>query len=300
MFQNRETVSGKCPYCGTLVPGNADGLAHGSSSGIRPDNDVSANHFTGHVCPYCDKAAAGSPITAVKGGPAGKIPVLLSWSGGKDAAYSLYQLQQEGAYEVHYLFTVFDKDRMASMHGIPESLIEAQALSAGIPLLKLYISDTGSESYETGMLRVLEQAKAAGIATVAFGDIFLADLRQYRENQLQLAGMKGLFPLWQIDSRAYLRHFFQSGFEAVICCVNGSILDTGYCGKQLSPALTASFPAAADPCGENGEYHSFCYAGPVFSQPVPYRTGGFFNRFFPSPDNRQAEVCFRHLRFSDT
>ncbi|MCF3108819.1 adenine nucleotide alpha hydrolase [Niabella sp. CC-SYL272] len=228
-----------------------------------------------------------------------KIPILLSWSGGKDAAYTLYRLQQEGLYEVRYLLTVLNADRRSSMHEIPESLITAQALSAGIPLLKIDVSTSTRHSYETEMRRVLKQAKQEGIHTVAFGDLFLEDLRQYREQQLQQVAMKGLFPLWQMDSRIYLRHFFQSGFEAVICCVNGSMLDMEYCGKQLSPALIAAFPAPADPCGENGEYHSFCYAGPVFRKPVPYRSEGWRHRFFPSPVNEQEQVCFRHLRFGD-
>ncbi|WP_300596212.1 ATP-binding protein [Niabella sp.] len=238
-------------------------------------------------------------MTAISKQPGGKIPVLLNWSGGKDAAYSLYRLQQEGLYEVRYLLTVFNQDGRSSMHEIPEPLIAAQALHTGIPLLKIYVSDAAGRSYDAAMAQVLEQVKQEGIQLVAFGDLFLDDLRQYREKQLQQAGMTAIFPLWQIDAGTYLQQFFQSGFEAVICCVNGSMLDKTYCGKPLSPALIASFPAPADPCGENGEYHSFCYAGPVFSSPVPYHAEGWFNRFFPSPVNEQEQVCFRHLKFRD-
>lgn len=226
-----------------------------------------------------------------------KIPILLNWSGGKDAAYSLHRLQQEGLYEVRYLLTVFNTERRSSMHEIPESLISAQAVSTGIPLLKIYVSNDSGETYEAGMLRVLKRVKQEGIHRAAFGDLFLEDLRRYRERQLQQVDMKAVFPLWQINSADYLQSFFQSGFKAIICCVNGSMLDTAYCGKQLSPALITSFPEPADPCGENGEYHSFCYAGPVFRKPVSYHTEGWFNRFFPSPLNEQEQVCFRHLKF---
>lgn len=226
-----------------------------------------------------------------------KIPVLLNWSGGKDAAYSLYRLQQSGRYEIKYLLTVFNEAGRSSMHEIPEDLIMAQARATGIPLLKTYVG-ADSRSYEAEMLRVWTRVKQEGIRTAVFGDLFLKDLRQYREQQLQQAGLRGLFPLWGIDPGAYLRNFFESGFKAVVCCVNGSMLDAGLCGRTLSPGLLASFPASADPCGENGEYHSFCYAGPVFSRPVPYRTAGFFNRFFPAPADNSRQVCFRHLHLS--
>lgn len=186
------------------------------------------------------------------------------------------------------------------MHEIPESLIIAQAASAGIPLLKIYVSNDSGQTYEAGMLQVLKRVKQEGIHIAAFGDLFLEDLRRYRERQLQQVDMKALFPLWQIDSRNYLQSFFQSGFEAIICCVNGSMLDMAHCGKRLSPELIATFPAPADPCGENGEYHSFCYAGPVFHNPISCHAEGWFNRFFPSPLNEREQVCFRHLRFGDT
>ncbi|WP_018628753.1 hypothetical protein [Niabella aurantiaca] len=230
--------------------------------------------------------------------PLQKNPVVLNWSGGKDAAYSLYRLQQSGRYEIRYLLTVFNEAGRSSMHEIPEGLITAQARQTGIPLLKIYVG-ADSRSYEAEMLRVCMRVKQEGIRTAAFGDLFLNDLRRYREQQLQQAGMTGLFPLWGIDTGAYLRNFFESGFKAVICCVNGSMLHPEVCGHPLSPALVASFPASADPCGENGEYHSFCYAGPVFARPVPYQTAGFFNRSFPSPEDESRQVSFRHLHLSN-
>lgn len=162
-----------------------------------------------------------------------KTPILLSWSGGKDAAYTLHKLQKDGWYEVRYLLTVFNKDRRVPLHEIPESLIDIQAFHTGIPLLKIYLTSDEDGNYEAEMLQVSERVKKEGIGTVAFSDLFLEDLRHYRERQLRQAGMEAVFPLWQINPDLYWQHFFRSGFEAVICSVNGSMLDTGYCGRHL-------------------------------------------------------------------
>ncbi|WP_223713809.1 adenine nucleotide alpha hydrolase [Niabella beijingensis] len=225
----------------------------------------------------------------------GKIPIILSWSGGKDAAFCLYRLLQEGRYEVRYLLTTFNDARRSSMHEIPESLIAAQAESTGIPLLPVRLPPGEAQGYETAMQQAMGEAKTEGIFTIAFGDIFLEDLRSYREQQLQHAGMQAVFPLWQIGTAIYLHRFFESGFKAVICCINESMLDAAYCGRLLDPALISGFPATADPCGENGEYHSFCFDGPVFTRPVAYKSAGFFTSHFPAPDDAGRQVAFRHL-----
>lgn len=224
-----------------------------------------------------------------------KIPILLSWSGGKDAACTLHRLRQGDIYEVRYLLTTFNKDHRSAMHETPEHLIEAQSEATGIPLLKIFVPENDTNGYEKELSKVLLQMRQKGIETVAFGDIHLQDLRAYREQQLAQIGFKALFPIWDIDSYTYLIDFFRSGFRSVICCVNESMLPAGFCGQQLTPALIASFPATADPCGENGEYHSFCFEGPVFRHPIPYKATGFFEKFFPSPVARRTQVRFHHL-----
>lgn len=224
-----------------------------------------------------------------------RTPIILSWSGGKDAACCLYRLQQEGRYEVRYLLTTFNDAQRSAMHEIPRSLIAAQAERAGIPLLPVHPPPGEAQGYETAFQQAMDRVKAEGIFTIAFGDIFLEDLRAYREQQLQQAGMQALFPLWRINTGLYLQELFASGFKAVICCINESMLSAAHCGRLLDPDLISSFPAAADPCGENGEYHSFCFDGPVFTRPVAYECAGFFTRHFPAPGDAGRPVTFRHL-----
>ncbi|MBO9618688.1 MAG: ATP-binding protein [Niabella sp.] len=224
-----------------------------------------------------------------------KIPVLLSWSGGKDAAYTLHRLQQSALYDVRYLLTTFNKDHRSAMHETPERLIEAQSQATGIPLLKVFVPENDANGYEKELSKVLLQVRQEGIETVAFGDMHLDDLRAYREKQLAQIGFKALFPIWNIDSYTYLIDFFRSGFRSVICCVNASMLPDTICGELLTPALIASFPATADPCGENGEYHSFCFEGPVFRHPIPYKAAGFFEKRFPSPVAKRKQIRLNHL-----
>lgn len=181
------------------------------------------------------------------------------------------------------------------MHEISESLIEAQSQAANIPLLKVFVPDNDENGYEKELSKALLLARNKDIEMAAFGDIHLRDLKMYREKQLAKVGFKALFPIWNIDSHTYLADFFKSGFRSVICCINTSMLADTLCGRELTPELIDSFPEAADLCGENGEYHSFCFEGPVFRHPVRYKTTGFFERFFPSPVNQHKQVRFIHL-----
>lgn len=203
-----------------------------------------------------------------------KPKAIFCWSGGKDAAFCLYQVLCAGRFEVKYLLTTLNADhKRISMHGVRESLLDAQAGAIGIPLLKMYVSEGTNAEYERQMEALLLQAKAEGVRHVIFGDIFLEDLRRYREQNLERVGMKAVFPLWEKDTRELIRDFLDTGFGAITCCVCDAYLDESYAGKILDEGFIARLPATVDPCGENGEFHTFCFAGPLFKAPVNFSRG---------------------------
>lgn len=203
-----------------------------------------------------------------------KLPVVLAWSGGKDSAFALYQLMKESEFDVRYLLsTINGNHHRLSMHGVREELIEAQAASIGIPLLKVFVYESNNEEYERQMGDTLLEAKKEGINTVAFGDIFLEDLRQYRENQMKKVEMDCLFPLWKQDTAQLVNNFIQEGFKTIICCVNDGWLDQSWCGRLIDQEFIKVLPSNVDPCGENGEFHSFCFDGPVYQYQIPVRIG---------------------------
>jgi uncharacterized protein (TIGR00290 family) len=201
--------------------------------------------------------------------------VILSWSGGKDSAMAAYHLLASQKYEIVSLLTTVtsDYDRI-SMHGVRRELLERQAASLGIPSHQVLIPpDCVNETYEARMREALEHFKAMGISKVAFGDIFLEDLRRYRDERLAQVGMTGLYPLWKRDTDELARTFIGLGFRAVLACVDTHAIDAAFAGRELNLQLLADLPASADPCGENGEYHSFVYAGPILRQPIACKTG---------------------------
>jgi len=205
---------------------------------------------------------------------------LLSWSGGKDSAMALYEIQKAGDYSVAALLTTVteDYDRI-SMHGVRRELLERQAAALGLPLHKVLIpKDATNGIYESRLRTLLEAGIREGINTVAFGDIFLEDLKLYRERNLAQAGMKGLFPIWKRDSHELARSFIQAGFKAIIVCVDTGVLDASFAGRPFDEAFLRDLPAHADPCGENGEFHSFVCAGPVFTKPIPCTRGDVVRR----------------------
>lgn len=206
-----------------------------------------------------------------------KMPesVLFTWSGGKDSALALYELQKVGDYEVAVLVTTVteDYDRI-SMHGVRRILLEQQAVSLGYPLRQLTISSTASnEDYEAGMQEILEEYLKKGISTVVFGDIFLEDLRQYREETLSRIGMKAVFPLWKRETSELARTFVDLGFKAVITCIDSKVLDEKFVGRLYDEQFLSELPADVDPCGENGEFHSFAYDGPTFRERLLFKLG---------------------------
>jgi uncharacterized protein (TIGR00290 family) len=204
-----------------------------------------------------------------------KEKALFSWSGGKDSALALYELMKRADYEIAALLTVLtgDYDR-TSMHGVRRVLLEQQAQSLGFALEKVLISGNSSnQEYERKMRDVLEKYQAAGICSVVFGDVFSEDLRKYRENNLSKIGMTGVFPIWKPDTAELARTFIDAGFKAVITCVDSNVLDKMFIARAFDEQLLSELPSGVDPCGENGEFHSFVYDGPIFRHSVQYTTG---------------------------
>ncbi len=204
-----------------------------------------------------------------------KEKAILSWSGGKDAALALHELQRRNDYEISALLTTITEeyDRI-SMHGVRRVLLERQAESLDIPLETVLISkNTSNEQYDRQMREVLERYLAAGISSVAFGDVFLEDVRKYREDNLSRVGMTGIFPIWKRDTIELAREFIALGFEAVITCVDSQALDGAFVGRIFDDEFLSDLPSGVDPCGENGEFHSFVYAGPIFRKSIPHKKG---------------------------
>ncbi len=204
--------------------------------------------------------------------------VLLSWSGGKDSTLALQAISQNQRYEIVGLLTTVTEDyHRISMHGVRESLLEQQARSIGLPISKVLISKNGSnEEYESQMKEVLLKFQQSGVNAVVFGDIFLEDIRKYREENLARVGMKGVFPLWGKDNLP--QAFIDSGFKAIITCVDAKALDKKFVGRLFDREFLAELPASVDPNGENGEFHSFVYEGPIFRKKISYRIGEVVKR----------------------
>ena len=202
-------------------------------------------------------------------------PLILSWSGGKDSALALHALQHDARYQVVGLLTsVNEHYGRVSMHGVREALLDAQAESIGLPLYKVKLSERPSnEEYERKMRVALEGLRARDIRHVAFGDLFLEDIRQYRLDNMRKINMECVFPLWHRPTDKLAREFIALGFQAVLCCVDEQQLSDEFAGREYDATLLKDLPAIVDPCGENGEFHTFVYAGPVFRRPIAFRRG---------------------------
>ncbi len=199
---------------------------------------------------------------------------LVSWSSGKDSAWALHLLRGLNL-EIVGLVTTLNQafDRVA-MHGVRRALLEAQARATGIPLWPVPLPwPCSNEEYERIMSGVCRRAVALGIDTMVFGDLYLADIRKYRERQLQGTGLKPLFPLWGIPTNALAREMIESGLKAKIACVDPKVLPGSFAGRDFDHAFLAELPAGVDPCGENGEFHSLAYDGPMFHEPLSVSVG---------------------------
>lgn len=203
-----------------------------------------------------------------------KPKTIFSWSGGKDSAYCLNKVLAENQYDVNYLLTTLNHEfKRISMHGVREELLDAQALAIGIPLLKVWVKEGTNEEYERQMEAILLKAKSEGIEHVIFGDIFLEDLRQYREQNLAKVDMKGVFPLWRMNTTALIKDFIDRQFKTITCCISNKFLDETLVGKEIDDVFLEQLPPNVDPCGENGEYHTFCYEAPIFSNKISFTIG---------------------------
>ncbi len=204
-------------------------------------------------------------------------PVALAWSGGKDSAMALAALRADPAVEVAALVTTMtrDYDRI-SIHGVRRDVLEAQVEAIGIPLVEVTIPAAASNAiYEAAFAETLGGLRRAypGLDRLAFGDLFLADVRAYRERLLEPLGWKPLFPLWGADTAALAAGFIERGFRAILTCIDTTQISAEFAGREFDAALLAELPTTADPCGENGEFHTCVYAGPIFSRQLSLRTG---------------------------
>jgi len=209
-----------------------------------------------------------------------KPKLLLSWSSGKDSAWALHVLRCRGEHDVAGLFTTFNAefDRVA-MHGVRRELAEAQARAAGLPLSWVALPHPCSNpQYERIMADFVQCVRGDGISHMAFGDLFLAEIRAYREKQLVGSGITPLFPLWGADTAARAREMISAGLSAVLTAVDPRHLTREFAGQTFDQSLLDRLPACVDPCGENGEFHTFCCAGPMFERPVPLRSGAIVER----------------------
>ena len=208
---------------------------------------------------------------------------VFNWSGGKDSALALHQVLQEDRYEIVALLTTVNRStRRSSMHGIPTELLQRQADSIGIPLYVVDLTPKGNmEDYETAMRGAVEHFKAIGAGRFIFGDIFLHDVRTYRETQLAPFGIEVIEPLWGRTSGQIMEEFLTSGLETVIVTTTADVLGREFIGRRIDAKLVADLPEGVDPCGENGEYHTFCYGGGMFRTSVPFTLGTPMQQSYP-------------------
>ncbi len=209
-----------------------------------------------------------------------KKRVLLSWSSGKDSAWALHRLRQREDVELVALLTTFNNamDRVA-MHAVRRTLVRTQAERAGLPLWEVELPwPCSNEQYEARMAEACGRALDAGVEQVAFGDLYLRDVREYRERQLTGTGLVPIFPLWDVPTRALAEEMIAAGVKARLTCVDPRKLAREFAGRDFDRELLAALPADVDPCGENGEFHSFVYASPAFSSPIAVRAGEVVER----------------------
>jgi uncharacterized protein (TIGR00290 family) len=194
---------------------------------------------------------------------------IFCWSGGKDSSFALYKILQEKEYEIATLFTTVNENfKRVSIHGVREELIEEQAKSIGLPLAIMYVKLGNNEEYEKNMEAFMLDQKVKGVEYVIFGDIFLEDLRTYRDKNMEKVGMKGVYPLWKMDTTQLANDFIKLGFKTMLCCTNDAYLGEKEVGTLFDLNFLNNLPANVDPCGENGEFHTFCFDGPIFKTPV--------------------------------
>jgi uncharacterized protein (TIGR00290 family) len=205
-------------------------------------------------------------------------PVLSCWSGGKDSCFALYEIQKTRRVDGLLTTVTHDYDRI-SMHGVRRVLLKRQAESLGLPLHEVFISRGASnDEYESAMGKAFESFRANGTTEIVFGDLFLEDIRAYRDRLLAGLGMKGLYPVWGRDTAKLIRQFLGLGFKTAVVCVDPEKLDPSFAGRVIDDRFLAELPPQVDPCGENGEFHTFVFDGPIFRKPVRFAFGEVVQR----------------------
>lgn len=207
-----------------------------------------------------------------------------NWSTGKDSALALHYLKENSSLHVDRLVTTVNSHyNRVSMHGLRKALLLDQVAAMGLSLRIVELPEQPTmETYNSIMKKEVHQLQKEGYTDCGFGDIFLEDLRAYREKQL--SGIKCHFPLWKKDTTALLKAFIDLGFKAIVNCINGELLDASFVGRELDASFLKDLPKGVDPCGENGEFHTFCYDGPIFSAPVPFEIGEKIVRHYKKPN----------------
>lgn len=204
----------------------------------------------------------------------------LSWSSGKDSAWALDVVRRRGDFEVTGLLTTVNRQfNRVAMHAVRETLVSAQAESARLPLISVPIPyPCPNGEYEAAMARAMEQAKSQGVRHVIFGDLFLEDIRRYREEKMAACAMTPVFPVWDINTKALAQEMIRGGLRAILTCVDPRKMPAKFAGSQFNQELLDSLPEGVDPCGENGEFHTFAYAGPMFEKPISVKNGEVVER----------------------
>ncbi|WP_046757653.1 Dph6-related ATP pyrophosphatase [Kordia jejudonensis] len=215
-----------------------------------------------------------------------------NWSTGKDSSLALYYMLQEKEFNIAKLVTTVNKDyERVSMHGLREALLDAQVERLQLPLQKIYFpAEVSMSSYDATMKNATQKLVAENFTHGIFGDIFLEDLRSYREKKLQEVGITGVFPLWKKDTKTLLKEFIHLGFKAITVCVNANLLDKSFVGRIIDEDFINDLPDTVDPCGENGEFHTFVFDGPLFSSPIEFAIGEKVLKTYTSSE-KDEDTC---------
>jgi len=223
-----------------------------------------------------------------------RIKVVMNWSSGKDAALAYHMLMEHGSDDVMQLLTTLSEEYgRVFMHGVREKLLDMQAQRMSLPLLKVKLpASPADDLYRQAMLETLTSLKAQGVSAAAYGDIFLDDLKIYREQQLAQVGVAGVFPLWKKDTTELVKQVEDTGIEAIIVCVNEKYLGKAFLGQKIGREFLMKLPGNVDPCGENGEFHTFVYNAPFFSSPIPIVTGEIVHKTYTSPQGSTWDTGF--------
>lgn len=216
-----------------------------------------------------------------------KKKAVINWSGGKDSALALHKVLQANEFEVAYLLTTVNRHwQRISMHGVRRELLHQQAEAIGIELIEVFLPETPSmEIYENELNKTLDFLISKGVTHSIFGDIFLEDLREYREKHLEKKNLQAVFPLWKIPTQYLIKEFIESGFQAITVCIDAGKLDESFCGRLIDRSFVENLPATVDVCGENGEFHSFVFDAPFFKNEIKFEIGEIVFREYKSDEN---------------